>query len=104
MNLIKFNKRKFLIKYNHREDFGHEWYVQILNTGKHFPRPFRDFSLLQASVSWNDYPSWPYIQIKSGTGSVLSILFWAYKFGFDIGFIERTWNFDRLNELDETPT
>ncbi len=94
MNLIKFNKRKFLIKYNHHQDFGHEWYVQILNINR--------WSLLQLSVSWNDYPSWPYLQIKSGSGDVLSILFWAYKFGFDATLIGRTWNFDRLNELDET--
>ena len=93
MNLIKFNKRKFLIKYNHREDFGHEYYVQILNIGR--------WSLLQASVSWNDYPSWPYLQIKSGSGSTLSILFWAYKFGFDIGLIERTWDWNRLDEVEE---
>ena len=90
MNLIKFNKRKFLIKYNHREDFGHEYYVQILNIGR--------WSLLQLSVSWNDYPSWPYLQIKSGSGSTLSILFWAYKFGFDIGLIERTWDWNRFDE------
>jgi hypothetical protein len=89
VNLIKFNSRKFLIKYNHREDFGHEWYVQILN--------IKRWSLLQLSVSWNDYPSWPYLQIKSGSGSTLSILFWAYKFGFDIGLIERTWDWNRLD-------
>ncbi len=87
--MIKFNSRKFLIKYNHREDFGHEWYVQILN--------IKRWSLLQLSVSWNDYPSWPYLQIKSGSGSTLSILFWAYKFGFDIGLIERTWDWNRLD-------
>ena len=94
--MIKFNSRKFLIKYNQHQDFGHEWYVQILN--------IKRWSFLQLSVSWNDYPSWPYIQIKSGSGSTLSILFWAYKFGFDIGLIERTWNFDRLDDLDETTT
>jgi hypothetical protein len=93
MNLIKFNKRKFLIKYNHREDFGHEYYVQILNIGR--------WSLFQASVSWNDYPSWPYLQIKSGSGSTLSILFWAYKFGFDIGLIERTWNWEYMKDLED---
>ena len=93
MKPIKFFQ---LAKWSHREDFGHEWYVQILNIGK--------WSLLQASVSWNDYPSWPYIQIKSGTGSTLSILFWVYKFGFDIGFIERTWNWERLEKLDEDET
>jgi len=75
-----------LINFKHREDFGHEWYVQVFNV--------KGWSLLQASVSWNDYPGWPYIQIKSGTGSTLSIMFWVYKFGFDIGIIERTWNWN----------
>ena len=89
MNLINFKHHKFLIKYNYREDFGHEWYVQILN--------IKRWSFLQLSVSWNDYPSWPYLQIKSGSGSTLSILFWAYKFGFDIGLIERTWDWNRLD-------
>jgi hypothetical protein len=82
-----------LISFKHREDFGHEWYVQILHNKR--------WALLQASVSWNDFPSWPYIQIKSGTGSILSIMFWAYKFGFDIGFIEYTWNWERCTEIEE---
>ena len=81
-----------LIQFKYRQDFGHEWYVQVLNV--------KNWSLLQLSVSWNDWPSWPYIQIKSGTGSTLSILFWAYKLGFDIGIIERTWNWDRYDDID----
>jgi hypothetical protein len=83
-----------LIKFNHREDFGHDWYVQILN--------IKRLSLLQVSVSWNDFPSWPYLQIKSGTGDVLNILFWAYKFGIDITILGRTWSWDYLedNEFD----
>lgn len=89
-----------LIKFKYRKDFGDEYYFQFLN--------LNGWSLLQVSVSWNDFPSWPYIQIKSGTGSTLSVLFWAYKFGFDIGFIERTWNWDyiKLNyeENNEEPT
>jgi len=75
-----------ILKFVYKEDFGHDWYVQILNV--------KNWSLLQVSVSWNDYPSWPYIQIKSGSGSTLSILFWAYKFGFDIGILERTWRWN----------
>ncbi len=82
-----------LINFSHREDFGHEWYVQVLFTKR--------WALFQGSVSWNDFPGWPYIQIKSGTGSVLSIIFWAYKFGFDIGFIEYTWNWNRLEDLED---
>ncbi len=82
-----------LIKFKYREDFGDEYYFQFLN--------IKGWTLLQASVSWNDYPSWPYLQIKSGSGSTLSILFWAYKFGFDIGFIERTWKWDYHEDLEE---
>jgi hypothetical protein len=81
-----------IIEFKHRYDFGHEWYVQVLN--------IKRWSLLQTSVSWNDWPSWPYIQIKSGTGSTLSIMFWVYKFGFDIGILERTWNWNRYDDVD----
>jgi hypothetical protein len=86
----------------HRYDYGHDWYIQLLNTGKHVPHPFKDWSLIQASVSWNDYASWPYIQIKSGTGTLFSVMFWAYRFGFDIGFVEHTWNWGEYNDEDET--
>ncbi len=82
-----------LISFKHREDYGHEWYVQILHNKR--------WALLQASVSWNDYAGWPYIQIKSGTGTLLSIMFWVYKFGFDIGVCEHTWNFEYLKDLNE---
>ena len=85
-----------LISFKHREDYGHEYYVQVLHNKR--------WALLQASVSWNDYAGWPYIQIKSGTGTLLSIMFWVYRFGFDIGFCEYTWNFEYLNELDEKDT
>ena len=82
-----------LINFKHREDFGHDWYVQVLT--------IKNWSLLQVSVSWNDYPGWPYIQIKSGTGSTLSILFWAYKFGLDVDILSRTWRWDYREELNE---
>ena len=81
-----------LISFKHREDYGHDWYVQVLHTKR--------WALLQTSVSWNDYASWPYIQIKSGTGTLLSIMFWVYRFGFDIGVCEHTWNFEYLKDLD----
>ena len=79
-----------LISFKHREDYGHEWYVQVLHNKR--------WALLQASVSWNEFAGWPYIQIKSGSGTLLSIMFWVYKFGFDIGVCEHTWNFEYLQE------
>ncbi len=75
-----------LIKFTHTKDYGHDWFVQVLNV--------KGWSLIQASVSWTEFPSWPYVQIKSGSGSTLSVMFWAYKFGFDIGIIERTWKWN----------
>lgn len=89
-----------LIKFKHRYDYGHEWYVQILSFGRHFPRPLKNYSLFQFSVSWNDYPSLPYIQITSGSNGLFSVLFWAYKFGFDIDVLSRTWNWNYLDEVD----
>jgi hypothetical protein len=85
-----------LIQFKHRYDFGHEVYVQILNIKRK--------SLLQVSVSWNDEPSYPYLQITSGSGTVLGILFWAYKFGFDIDVFSRTWNWDYLDKVDGEET
>lgn len=85
-----------LIELKHRYDFGHEYYIQLINIKRK--------SLLQVSVSWNDYPSSPYLQITMGSNGLLGILFWAYKFGFDIDFIGRTWNWDYLEKVDGKET
>ena len=82
-----------LIKFNHRYDFGHDLYVQVLN--------IKNWSLLQVSVSWNEYVSGPYIQIRMGSGSLFSLLFWIHKFGFDVDIASRTWNFDYLKDIDD---
>jgi hypothetical protein len=93
MKPIKFFQ---VAKWRYREDFGHEWYVQFLFTDR--------WAFLQASVSWNEYPGWPYCQITFGSNGFMGVLFWAYKFGFDVDFISRTWNWDHLEELDEDET
>ena len=81
-----------LISFKHRVDYGHEWYVQVLHTKR--------WALLQASVSWNEFAGFPFIQIKSGSGTLLSIMFWAYKLGFDVDVFSRIWNFEYLKDLD----
>jgi hypothetical protein len=81
-----------LINFKHREDFGDELYVQILN--------IKRWSLLQVSVSWNDYPGMPYLQITFGSNGFFSILFWIYKFGLDIDILSRTWNWDCMKNID----
>ena len=81
-----------LISFKRREDYGTELYVQVLHTKR--------WALLQASVSWNEYPSWAFVQVKSGMGTLLSIMVCVYKLGFDIGVCEHTWNFEYLKDLD----
>ncbi len=82
-----------LIQFNHRKDFGDDWYIQIIN--------IKRISLLQISISWNDFKSWPYFQLRSGTGDVLDIIFWIYKFGIDVTILGRTWTWDHLKDIDE---
>ena len=81
-----------LISFKRREDCGTELYVQVLYNKR--------WALLQSSVSYNDYASWPFFQVRMGMGSLLSLMVCVYKLGFDIGICEHTWNFEYLNELD----
>ena len=78
-----------LISFKHREDYGHEYYVQVLHNKR--------WALLQASVSWNEFASFPFLQVRFGMGSLVNIMFCIYKLGFDICICERTWNF--VNEI-----
>lgn len=83
-----------LLQLKHRNDFGHDYYAQFI-TGKRW-------TLIQTSVSWNDFPSWPYIQITLGSSGLIGIMFWVYKIGFDFDFLSRTWRWDYAEKLDET--
>jgi hypothetical protein len=87
-----------LIKFAKREDFGTDWYVQVLFT--------KSWAFFQGNIGWNNFASWPYINLKSGTGSLLSFIFWIYKLNIELGFIERAWNWDYLKDIDwdETTT
>jgi hypothetical protein len=81
-----------LISFKRKEDFGTELYVQVLHTKR--------WALLQASVSLNDFPSFPFLQVRFGMGSLVNIMFYIYKLGLDAGVCERTWNFEYLEDLD----
>jgi len=82
-----------IIKFNKRIDFGTDYYVQVLN--------IRRWSLLQVSVSWNDYASLPYLQITFGSNGFFTILSWVGKFGLDIDLISRTWKYDYMNNIED---
>ena len=74
-----------LIKFIHREDYGNDWYVQVLNIKK--------WSLFQASVSWNDY-GMAYLQITMGSNGLLGCMLCLGKFGIDFDILSRTYSFD----------
>ena len=82
-----------IIKFRHRYDFGHDYYVQVLN--------IRKWSLLQVSVSYNDYAATPYLQITFGSNGFFSILSWIGKFGFDVHILSRTWKYDYMNNIED---
>jgi hypothetical protein len=82
-----------IIKFNVQRRFWNDYYVQVLN--------IRKWSLLQVSVSWNDYAATPYLQITFGSNGFFSILSWVYKFGFDVDILSRTWNFDYMNNIED---
>jgi hypothetical protein len=84
---------KKLIQFNVREDFGTDAYIQIIN--------IKRWSLLQVSVSWNDYAGWPYLQIHMGSNGLFGLLFWVHRLGFDVSLASRTWNFDYLKDCKE---
>lgn len=73
-----------LIKFTLDSDYAQDLYIQVLVT--------KQWTLFQASLSWCQRPSWPYLQIEFGMGSLISVIFSVYKLGLSIGLLERTWS------------
>jgi len=74
-----------LIKFIHKEDYGNDWYVQVLNIKK--------YSLFQASVSWSDY-GMLYLQVTMGSNGLFGFMLCLGKFGIDFDILSRTYSFD----------
>ena len=74
-----------LINFMHKEDYGNNYYVQVLNIKK--------YSLFQASVSWNDY-GMLYLQMTMGSSGLFGFILCLGKFGIDFDILSRTYSFD----------
>ena len=72
-----------LVKFFHRYDFGHDWCVQILNV--------KGLSLLQASISWDDLPSSPFILVQISEINLFDLQTIFFKLGFDVTILGKTW-------------
>ena len=66
-----------LIDYLHYEDYGHEWYLNILTS--------RRFSLIEFAVNWNEYPSpeiFPLLLLSIGSRGLVGFTFSWKSFDF----------------------
>ena len=70
-------------EYFYKSDWGKDYNFIFFKT--------EQYSLIQLSVFWGDFVQWPYIQVTSGSGKLLGVLFWVHKFSFDIDILGRTW-------------
>ena len=72
-----------LFDFEKREDYGTDLYFSFLKTPS--------YTLLQVSVSYCEFASWPYLQITLGQNKLFGIFCYFYKFGFDVDIVSRTW-------------
>lgn len=82
-----------LAQYYKKEDFGTE-HVFVLLKGK-------NRSLVQLGLSFDDYASFPYLQISFGRYYLIDILFSCWRFGLALEILSSNWDqFDkRLDDL-----
>ena len=60
-----------LFNYYHYEDYGHEWYYQLLSAYPHF-------ALLDMTIQWDEYPAteiFPMLLISFGSRSLTGFSF-----------------------------
>jgi hypothetical protein len=67
----------------HYEDYGHEWFFQVLTS--------RRFALLDFTVQWDDYGGdeiLPAIQLSIGSSHLFGFYFRYKRFQFDCSIID----------------
>lgn len=79
-----------LIEFSRRKDYGEELYISFFKGKK--------MVFLQIAFDICEYPGWPYLQISSGMGRLVSFLFSFWRFGFSFDILGHPW---RLVKLDE---
>ena len=84
-----------LINFGTREDYGREYYLQLLSTKR--------YSLLQVEFDIGEYSRWtelPYLNITMGHGRLFSVLFTVSKFGFSVDFFGRNWRDSTFYDIE----
>ena len=73
-----------IFDFKNRTDYGTDLYFSFLKTSK--------YTALQVSVSYCEYPAWPYLQITMGENKLFGIFCYFWRLGFDVDILSRTWN------------
>jgi hypothetical protein len=79
-----------LFSYGVAEDFGKEYYLNILN----YKNRRECFSVMQLSLEVSSMAKWkdpPYLLITMGHGKLFSFLLILGKLGFSFELVSRTW-------------
>ena len=82
-----------IINFSIRKDFGTEYYLKVMSFGKHIPKPLKGRTVIQLSIGYDNYYSWPYMQITSGSNSLFGVLLCVYRYSFSFDLLGYTWNF-----------
>jgi hypothetical protein len=73
-----------LITFKHREDFGHDLYIILLQVKR--------WCLVQSCFSTIEYSrSLPYFNLTMGSGRLISVSFQIWIVGFTIELVSRSW-------------
>ena len=72
-----------LYDFEKRDDYGTDLYFSFLKT--------QSYTLLQLSVSYCEFASWPYLQITMGQNSLFGTFCYFWRLGFDFTILGRTW-------------
>lgn len=90
-----------LFNYLHREDFGHEWFVQIFKICK-------NFCVLDVSAQWDEFPSpelLPLLLVNFGSKSLCGFCFrwkWLEVSGSFLVFQPRDFRWYKKYEINGT--
>lgn len=98
MGLIEL--RRFLIRIRQIEDFGHEFYINLLNLDlKDEDGNPTKWSAIPIALRWDLYPNRPVLSTSVGGYSLIAASFQIYKLAFSFSFIPlfKTYELDGLD-------
>lgn len=80
-----------LIELKKIEDYGKEYQLILFSFGRHFPGVLKDRTLVQVSISLDDFPSLM-LYLLMGQNGLFSLLVCIYRVSFAIDIFTYRWS------------